>query len=80
VRSRGVTMNTELQRVLERARQARAARTPAHRATARGDTVLAHTAGGPLLAGNRAFDLVTGELVEVVSVHRENVVIAAPER
>jgi hypothetical protein len=76
----GAEMSAAIDRVLERVRQNRAARdAPAQRATP--DAVLAGRASpGALVAGDRAFDTVTGEHVEVVSVGSENVVVPAPER
>jgi hypothetical protein len=76
----GQTVNDELSRVLERMRQNRAARARDGRTARGGDTPAAAAAPGALVAGSRAFDLVTGHVVEVVSVYRENVVGAAAER
>jgi len=73
-------MNDELSRLLERVRQSRAARARDGRAVSPARTGVSGSADGALVAGDRAFDLVNGELVEVVSVYRENVVVAAPER
>lgn len=73
-------MNTEIARLIERVRQSRAARAPEPRSVSQFGASLPSAATGALVAGGRAFDLVNGEPVEVVSVHRENVVVAAPER
>jgi hypothetical protein len=76
----GQTMNADMSRVLERMRQNRAARVRDGLTANRGDTPAAAAAPGALVAGSRAFDLVTGEVVEVVSVYRENVVGSVAER
>jgi hypothetical protein len=73
-------MNGDFSQVLERMRQNRAARVRDGLTADRGDTRAPAAAPGALVAGGRAFDLVTGELVEVVSVYRENVVGAVAER
>jgi hypothetical protein len=73
-------MNADLSRVLERMRQSRAAHVREGLTVNRGDTRPPAGAPGALVAGGRAFDLVTGEVVEVVSVYRENVVGAVAER
>jgi hypothetical protein len=73
-------MNDDLSRVLERMRQSRAASVRDGLTVNRGDTRAPAAAPGALVAGSRAFDLVTGQLVEVVSVYRENVVGAVAER
>jgi hypothetical protein len=73
-------MNSELSRLLERVRQSRATRARDERSGSQNGAALPPTGDGALVAGVLAFDLVNGEPVEVVSVHRENVVVAAPER
>jgi hypothetical protein len=73
-------MNGDFSQVLERMRQNRAARVRDGLTTNRGDTPAPAAAPGALVAGGRAFDLITGEVVEVVSVYRENVVGAVAER
>ena len=75
----GEIVNTEIARLLERVRQNRAARVPDRRAVSPIGAAVRGSDSGALVAGGRAFDLVNGEPVEVVSVHRENVVVAAPE-
>jgi hypothetical protein len=73
-------MNGNFSQVLERMRQNRAARVRDGLTANRGDTRASAAAPGTLVAGSRAFDLVTGEVVEVVSVYRENIVGAVTER
>jgi hypothetical protein len=73
-------MNTEIARLLERVRQSRAARAPEPRSASQIGASLPSAVAGAFVAGSRAFDLVNGEPVEVISVHREDVVVAAPER
>jgi hypothetical protein len=73
-------VNDDFARVLERMRQNRAARVLDGLTANRGDTPASAAAPGALVAGGRAFDLVTGEIVEVVSAYRENVVGAVAER
>jgi hypothetical protein len=73
-------MNGDFSQVLERMRQNRAARVRDGLTADRGDTRAPAVAPGALIAGGRAFDLVTGEVVEVLSVYRENVVGPVAER
>jgi hypothetical protein len=73
-------MNDELSRVIERVRQNRAALARDGLTANRSDTRAATSGDGAIIAGSPAFDRLTGEVVEVLSVHRENVVRAAPER
>jgi len=73
-------VTTELDRVRERVRQKRAARARSP-VTVRGPAEAAPMSGGNgLAAGAKAFDLLTGEHVEVVGGYRENVVIPTSER
>jgi hypothetical protein len=73
-------VNEELSHVLERVRQNRAARARDPLTANRGDTPAATAASGAIVAGGRAFDRLTGAVVEVVSVHSENVIRPTAER
>ena len=73
-------MTSELDRVRERLRQNRAARArPELTARTRGDGT-APDSPNSFPADSKAFDLLTGEHVEVIGGYRENVVVPARER
>lgn len=73
-------MSGELARVLERARQNRAALTPATQPATPNRLESGGGSGGTFVAGSRAFDTVTGEHVEVLGGTTENVIIPATQR
>lgn len=72
--------NPDLERTLERVRQARATHgqhfDAEHLAAAAG----AGDAADPFAPGTRAFDRVSGQEVEILGGTRENLVIPAPKR
>lgn len=69
-----------LAQIRERLRQHRAAvRQTLTDEHARVSAASRQQAGG-LLVGDRVFDLVTGEEVEIVGIRRENIIVPAPER
>lgn len=72
---------SELSRIRERLRQNRAARRQTLTDTAR-ETLrqTAPGASGTVTAGDRVFDVVSGEEGEVVTVTRENLIVPTPER
>jgi hypothetical protein len=74
-------MSNSLNRTLERVRQNRAQLAREDDAATRRRISRAPGARTmPLVAGDVAFDLVSGEHVEVVGVEPENVVVPTPER
>jgi len=73
-------VTTELDRVRERVRQNRAARAPSPRTVGGRAEAAPMSGANGWAAGAKAFDLLTGEHVEVVGGYRENVVIPTSER
>jgi len=72
---------SELDRIRERLRQNRAARRQTIADTARGiNGQSGPIASGTLQAGDRVFDLFSGEEGDVVTVTRENILIPTTER
>ena len=71
-------MSDRIARVLERVRQLRAARAADLPAVARGGADRYGTIGRAFVAGDRAFDTISGEHVEVIGAASENVVVPAP--
>ena len=72
--------SSELDRVLERVRQNRAARANSLTAARAARTADAGGALEPHPIGARVFDLVTGQEGSVVGSTRENIIVPAPER
>jgi len=72
---------SELDRIRERLRQNRAARRQTIADTAR-EIRGPHgpIAPGTLTAGDRVFDVFSGEEGEIVTITRENILVPAPER
>lgn len=66
---------TELDRVLERVRQNRAARVPPARASYTTPAELLTRVDGTFAAGARVFDLVSGQEGVIVARTRENVLV-----
>lgn len=73
-------MTGEIARVTERVRQMRAARAPTPPTTRAADGTHGGAGANRFAAGGKAFDLITGEPVEVISGARENLVVPTAER
>jgi hypothetical protein len=73
-------VNERLWRVLERARQLRADHERALRSAPAAGAARTASATASIAAGDRAFDRVTGQFVEVIHVERQTVLVPAAER